>query len=64
MAFARPYVLSGLAFLTGYLAAVMRRLPRVADEPTVRYLRQQQMRRLRALGDLSEIRSMFGGGES
>lgn len=64
MSLSRPYVLSGFAFLGGYLGAAVRRTPRVADAETVRYLRAQQMERLRNVGDLREIRSMFGRGES
>jgi poly-beta-1,6-N-acetyl-D-glucosamine synthase len=59
----QPYVLSGFAFLAGYLRASVLRYPRVADAATIAYLRQQQMRRLRSAGDLREIRSLLGRGE-
>lgn len=55
-----PYLLGGMAFFTGYLRAVVTRPRRTAGPETIAYLRQQQMRRLRAFSDLSEIRSMFG----
>jgi poly-beta-1,6-N-acetyl-D-glucosamine synthase len=55
-----PYIIGGSAFLAGYLMALARRLPRVADDGTVKYMRQQQMRRLRSAGDMTEIRSMLG----
>jgi len=62
LALARPYVLGGVAFLAGYLRAALRRPPRIADERTIAYLRSQQMRRLRNLGDAAEVRSFLGKG--
>jgi len=56
----RPYVIRGFAFLAGFLAAAVRRPPRVADQPTIEYLRHQQMRRLRDLGEMKRIRALFG----
>ncbi|HEX8692863.1 MAG TPA: glycosyltransferase family A protein [Longimicrobium sp.] len=41
-----PYVLSGLAFWWGYLAAALRRRPRLADRDLVRALRREQVERL------------------
>lgn len=56
-----PYVMNSVAFIYGYLAASITRPPRSADEATIAYLRQQQMRRLRAVGtSFTEMRSMFG----
>ena len=57
---ARPYVLGGLAYLAGYLMALVRRTPRVADKATTDYLRRRQMQRLRSLSDMREIRSLLG----
>jgi biofilm PGA synthesis N-glycosyltransferase PgaC len=60
MSLARPYIVCGIAFLCGYLMALARGLPRVADGNTIKYIRQQQMRRLRNFSDMTEIRSMLG----
>lgn len=57
----KPYV-GGLAFVFGYVRAAAARHPRVADRRTVRYLRMQQMLRLKSMGDLREVRSLLGGG--
>lgn len=54
-----PVVISGIAFLAGYVSACVRRYPRVADAATIRFLRQQQLGRLRRAGDLRELRSFL-----
>ncbi len=47
-ALARPYGLSGIAFLFGYCAAALRRLPRVEDERFRRFVRAELRVRVRA----------------
>jgi len=42
----QPLLVESTALMTGYLSGYFKRLPRQADEATVRYIRQQQMRRL------------------
>lgn len=42
----RPYFLESAALLSGYCSGYVRRIPRLADDDVVRYLRQQQLRRL------------------
>jgi biofilm PGA synthesis N-glycosyltransferase PgaC len=42
----RPYLLGSLALLTGYWSGYMERIPQMADREAIRYLRQQQVRRL------------------
>lgn len=59
-AFVPPYVAGALAFLYGYCAALIERPALSADAETVSYLRAQQIGRLRGLGDLVEVRSLFG----
>lgn len=44
--FARPYGVGALGLLCGYVGGYMKSIPKVADEPLVRYVRQQQMNRL------------------
>jgi glycosyltransferase involved in cell wall biosynthesis len=41
-----PPLVESAALLGGYLSGYVRRLPRAADDATVRYVRQQQVRRL------------------
>jgi poly-beta-1,6-N-acetyl-D-glucosamine synthase len=55
-----PFVIGGMAFLGGYLKASIQRPPRVVDRETIVFLRRQQLERLRSLGDMSEIKSIFG----
>lgn len=42
----RPYVLSSLALVYGYISATFERIPRVDDPAVIRYLRRQQLARL------------------
>lgn len=42
----RPYLVGAIALMTGYLGGYLKRLPRVQDPALIRYLRQQQLRRL------------------
>lgn len=42
----KPFLLGSLALLTGYCSGYMKRVPLVPDIEAIRYLRQQQMRRL------------------
>lgn len=42
----RPYLFGAIALMTGYLGGYLKRLPRVQDPALIRYLRQQQLRRL------------------
>ena len=41
-----PYLIAALGLFTGYLSGYLRRVPRVGDEQLIRYVREQQMRRL------------------
>lgn len=45
-AWGKPSFIAPAALLTGFCSGYLRRLPRIEDATTVRYLRQQQMRRL------------------
>ncbi|MCL2504012.1 MAG: glycosyltransferase family 2 protein [Coriobacteriia bacterium] len=62
LALGSPYVIGGPAFLWGYLKAAFRKLPRIADPETVRYLRAQQMGRLRGLFRGGEVGGVLGKG--
>jgi glycosyltransferase involved in cell wall biosynthesis len=62
LALGRPRVVGGIAFVFGWLKGVWRRPPRVVDDATMKFLRAQQMRRLRGLKDMGEIKSLLGGG--
>lgn len=62
LALARPYVLGGIGYLTGFMRAAVERPDRVAEPRTIAYLRSKQMERLRAAGDLRELRSLLGRG--
>jgi hypothetical protein len=42
----RPVLLGSVALASGYTSACLKRVPRAADPQIVRYLRQQQLRRL------------------
>ncbi len=42
----QPLLVESTALLSGYVSGYLRRLPRAADAATVRYIRQQQVRRL------------------
>ena len=42
----RPYGIAALGLFTGYLSGYLRRVPMVSDEQLIRYVRQQQLRRL------------------
>lgn len=42
----RPYGVAALGLFTGYWSGYLRRVPRVGDEQLIRYVRQQQLRRL------------------
>lgn len=44
--FRKPYVLGSLAILYGFLKSYFIHTPQVNDEPMIRYLRKQQLRRL------------------
>ena len=44
--FRKPYVLGSLAILYGFLKSYLTHTPQVNDEPMIRYLRKQQLRRL------------------
>lgn len=44
--FRRPYAVVGLGQAVGYATGCARRMPRVADEGLIQYVRTQQMRRL------------------
>lgn len=61
-----PYVIAALGLFIGYLSGYLRRVPMVGDEPLIRYIRQQQVRRLLARESLwsqkpSEISSLSAG---
>jgi len=45
--FRKPAVLSSIALLAGFGSGYLRRIPRVQDREVIRYLRKQQLRRLR-----------------
>jgi glycosyltransferase involved in cell wall biosynthesis len=45
-ALACPYGVVALGLLVGFLSGYIRRVPQVADGPLIRYVRQQQMRKL------------------
>lgn len=62
LAFVKPYVLGAMAFLLGYLGAMIERPPKSADDELITYLRKQQMTRLKGFGNLVEVRSLFGRG--
>jgi poly-beta-1,6-N-acetyl-D-glucosamine synthase len=42
----KPYMLTGLALLYGYLSGYVSRTPQVEDKALIRYVRKQQMQRL------------------
>lgn len=63
LALGRPYVIGGIAFVLGWVAGALQRLPRIVDGPTMEYLRRQQIGRLKGLGDMVEVRSLLGRGE-
>jgi len=42
----KPYGIAALGLLTGYVEGYLRRVPRVGDQQLIRYVRDQQMRRL------------------
>ena len=42
----KPFVVESLALLAGFCSAYFNRMPQVADNEAIRYLRQQQIRRL------------------
>jgi poly-beta-1,6-N-acetyl-D-glucosamine synthase len=42
----KPYMLTGLALLYGYLSGYASRMPQVEDKALIRYVRKQQMQRL------------------
>jgi hypothetical protein len=44
----KPYFIGGWGLLFGFVKGYVKRVPQVADEALVRYLRQQQMNRLLA----------------
>ena len=44
-----PYVVGGLALMTGYISAAIRRVERPVSSELVRFRRQEQMRRIRNL---------------
>jgi len=45
-AFRKPLFVEATALLVGYSSGYLRRIPQLADEATIRYVRQQQLRRL------------------
>jgi hypothetical protein len=45
----RPHVVGGLALLLGYAYAAIRRVPRPVSDELMRFHRQEQMRKLRAV---------------
>jgi poly-beta-1,6-N-acetyl-D-glucosamine synthase len=42
----KPYVIAAFGLFIGYLSGYLRRVPMVGDEKLIRYVREQQMRRL------------------
>lgn len=44
--FERPYLLGSIGLLYGFLLGYLQRLPRISDDRTIRYLREQQLRRM------------------
>jgi poly-beta-1,6-N-acetyl-D-glucosamine synthase len=44
--FRKPYIIGSLAILFGFLKSYVVSTPQVKDQPMIRYLRQQQLRRL------------------
>ncbi len=42
----RPYVRASLALITGYAGGYLKRMPRINDPALIRYVRNQQLRRL------------------
>jgi glycosyltransferase involved in cell wall biosynthesis len=42
----RPYGIAALGLFTGYLSGYLRKVPMVGDEQLIRYVREQQLRRL------------------
>jgi len=48
----RPYVISGVGLMYGYLQGYFKRLPRVPDQALIRYTRKQQLRRLLLLDSI------------
>jgi biofilm PGA synthesis N-glycosyltransferase PgaC len=44
--FRKPYILGSLAILFGFVKSYLSRTPQVNDKPMIRYLRDQQLRRL------------------
>jgi hypothetical protein len=47
-----PVVAGGLLMIAGYLEGYIRRQPQVADRDLIRFIRQQQFRRLLAMESL------------
>lgn len=45
-AFTRPYGVAALALLAGFCSGYIRRVPQVADQELIRYLRRQQLQKL------------------
>lgn len=48
----KPYVISGVGLMYGYLQGYFRKLPRVPDRALIRYTRKQQLRRLLLLDSI------------
>jgi poly-beta-1,6-N-acetyl-D-glucosamine synthase len=44
--FRKPYGIGALGLLTGFALGYLRRMPQIEDRSTIRFLRQQQLRRL------------------
>jgi biofilm PGA synthesis N-glycosyltransferase PgaC len=42
----RPYLVEGIGLCAGFMSGYLKRLPQLASADTIRYLRQQQIRRL------------------
>jgi glycosyltransferase involved in cell wall biosynthesis len=45
----KPYILGGIALCSGYLSAFLRRMDRPVSDDVVRFHRQEQMRKLKAI---------------
>jgi biofilm PGA synthesis N-glycosyltransferase PgaC len=50
--FRTPYFLGSMGLMIGYLSGYLQRIPKVPDKNLVRYLRQQQLRRLSFLSNI------------
>jgi hypothetical protein len=44
--YCKPYVISSVGLMWGYLSGFVKRVPQVADDAYIKYFQQQQMRRL------------------